>query len=86
MHQRGHARREPRELLVERLHLVGPHAQHRVAVLAHLRERDLPPGRALGLLVVLVLVVLVLVVLVVVVLVVVHVLVAAHAGEFTAVA
>ena len=39
---------EPRELVVERLDLVGPHAQHRVAVLADLRQRDLAPRPLLG--------------------------------------
>ena len=62
VHQREHPLGELLQLLVERLDLVGPHPQHRVAVLADLRERDLAPGAPLGLLVAIVLVVLVLVV------------------------
>ena len=47
---------ETSELLVEGLDLVGAHAQHGVAVLADLRERDLRRARLLGALVQVVLV------------------------------
>ena len=56
VHDADHPLRQPRELLVERLDLVGAHPQHRVAVLADLRERDLAPRALLGAIVVVVLV------------------------------
>ena len=73
VHEDQHPLREPRELLVEGLDLVGAHPQHRIAVLADLRQRDLPPRLALRLLgVLLVAVVIVIVVIVIVVVVVVR--------------
>ena len=56
VHDADHPLGEPRELLVERLDLVGAHPQHRVAVLADLRERQLAPRPLLGALVLIVLV------------------------------
>ena len=48
MHQDGHPLGEPLELLVERVDLVRAHAQHGVAVLPDLRERDDLARLALG--------------------------------------
>ena len=56
VHERRHPLGEPGELLVEVLDLVGAHAQHRIAVLADLRERELAPRLAARRVVVVVLV------------------------------
>ena len=56
VHDADHPLGQPRELLVERLDLVGAHPQHRVAVLADLRQRQLAPCALLGAIVLIVLV------------------------------
>src|SRR5687768_7599303 len=48
LHQSAHPLREPREVVVELLHLVRPHPQDRVRVLADLRERHAPTNLDLG--------------------------------------
>ena len=48
VHQLGHPLDELVEVVVEGLDLVRPHAKHGIGVLADLRERDEPPGIALG--------------------------------------
>ena len=48
LHQRLHPLDEPGELVVEALDLAGAHAQHGIAVLADLGQRDPPARLALG--------------------------------------
>ena len=62
MHQHEHPLRQLRELLVEALHRVRLHSQDRIAVLADLRQRDLPTRALLGLLRVVVIVIVVVVI------------------------
>ena len=48
VHQSDHPRGLPRQRLVEDLDLAGAHAQHRIRILANLRQRRPPPSLALG--------------------------------------
>jgi len=89
VHERQHPLGKRLQLVVVPLDLLGPHPQGGVAVLPHLRQRDLPSEKLLRVLPVVLVVVLVALVIVTVMLVavvivlVVIMLVVAHAGQFT---